>query len=255
MLAILSDIHANREALAAVLSQLRRLKPDKIICLGDIVGYGPDPEWCVDTVLRVCNVVLCGNHDFALVHGADTFTDAAQAALDYHRQLLMPRWNESPDEGGRQRRWNALKLLRHRHTEDSLLFVHASPRNPLNEYLREREVRWGAARKLNENFSLMDWLAFVGHTHRAGVITSAPEFLSPPQIDHLYRAMPGRKAIINVGSVGQPRDGDPRAAFVTLQGPEVRFHRAPYDVETTIRKIEADGILDFELAERLRSGV
>jgi len=255
MLGIFSDVHGNAEGLSAVLAELLRLKPDKVICLGDIVGYGPDPEWCVDAVQKACHVVLCGNHDVALLAGENEFRQEARAALGYHRHLLMPRMNGSPDDGKRQRRWDFLKQLRHRHVEDDCLFVHGSPRDPTREYLRERDIRWGLTQKVTESFELVKWLAFVGHTHRPGVITEDLKFLNPEQISHTYRAMPGKKAIVNVGSVGQPRNGDPRAVFVTLDGTEVRYHMVPYDVDATIAKMEASGILDPRLFERLRTGM
>ena len=254
MFAVFSDVHGNREALSAVLAALKPMAPEKTICLGDLVGYGPDPDWCLDAVLKACDVVLCGNHDFALIHGAGDFTDVAESSINYHRQLIMPRWNSSPEDAARLRRWNALKQLHHRLNQNGRLFVHGSPRNPINEYLRERDVKWGPKDKMTENFALVDWIAFIGHTHRPGIITADMKFLKVEEVDNLYRVMPGRKAIINVGSVGQPRDGNPRASFVTVEGPEVRFHRVEYDVARTIAKIEADGILDYHLAARLRKG-
>ncbi len=254
MIGVFSDVHANREALSEVLEALLGLNPDKLICLGDIVGYGPDPEWCVDAVQGACDVVLCGNHDSALIYGASEFSAAAEWALNYHRGLLMPRTDPPGSVPQRQRRWEFLKGLPARYAEDELLFVHGSPRNPTSEYLREADVRLGLIRKLTENFELLNWLGFVGHTHRPGVITGEFMFLKPEDLGDVYRAEPGKKAIINVGSVGQPRDGDPRATFVTIEGPEVRYHRVPYDVEKTVRKIEDSGGLDPEMAERLRTG-
>ena len=256
MLAILSDIHANREALTAVLLALREMAPDRVVCLGDIVGYGPDPVWCVEAVQASCDVTLCGNHDFALVHGARDFTPQAEGAVNYHRQLLMPRFSTPEDRRQvAQQRWDYLKELPHRHVEDQFLFVHAAPRNPVTEYLSERDVRMGLTRKLGENFELVEWLCFIGHTHCPAVITADMKFLRPEQLDCRYRTEPGSKAIINVGSVGQPRDGDWRACFVTVEGREVTFHRVPYDIEATTAKIDTSGVLDLELSDRLREGV
>jgi len=254
MLVVFSDVHANREALAAVLEAALRLNPSRLICLGDVVGYGPDPEWCIDAVQSACEVVLCGNHDYAVVYGAEDFNVSAESAIRYHRALLMPLANQ-PDPGGRKRkRWDFLKALPHRHTEDGMLFVHGSPRNPTWEYLREADVRWGLTKKLTENFELVESFAFVGHTHRPGVLTSDLRFLRPDRLGGLYRADPGEKVIINVGSVGQPRDNDPRACFVSVDGREVRFHRVQYDVQATARKIERSGVISLELAHRLVSG-
>jgi len=250
--AIISDIHANREALEAVLAELDALKPEKVICLGDIVGYGPDPAWCVDAVQKRCDVVIGGNHDAALIYGAKDFRESAGTTVRYHRQILMPRMNDTVQDGRRSKRWDFLKGLPHRHEEEGVLFVHGSPRNPVSEYLRERDCKMGLDKKLSENFALVQWLCFIGHTHQPGVITGQFQFVRPK---HFYRAEEGKKAIINVGSVGQPRDRDPRACFVTVDGPEVQFVRVEYDLEATIKKIESSGGLDRDFCQRLRDGV
>ena len=255
MLALISDIHANREALEAVLQEIRRLRCERIYCLGDLVGYGPDPVWCVDTVLETCDVVLAGNHDQALIYGRRGFTEMAETAISYHRKLLAPSRRLPGDDERRPARWQALKSLPHRHVEDGRLFVHASPRNPINEYLRAGDARLGLEQKLTANFALVQWLAFVGHTHKPGVITASFEFLTPDACGGLYRAMPGRKAIINAVSVGQPRDGDPTACFVTVDETDVRWHRVAYDLEVTVEKIHAAGALDYRFAERLKTAV
>ncbi len=254
MFVVFSDVHANREALSAVLEAATKLGPEKLICLGDIVGYGPDPEWCIDAVQGACQVVLCGNHDFAVLYGSNEFTEAADAAVRYHRGLLMPRLSSPQTTPEQQRRWDFLKGLAHRHVEDDMLFVHGSPRNPMTEYIREMDVKLGMKKKLAENFQQVRWLAFVGHTHRPGVLTESLQFLKLQPESEFYRAEAGEKAIINVGSVGQPRDGDPRACFATVDGREVRLHRVAYDVEATTRKIERSGVIPPEFADRLRTG-
>ena len=252
MIAVISDIHANREALEAVLEELGKLKPAKIICLGDIVGYGPDPVWCVDTVKKECNVVLGGNHDYALIYGAKDFSESAGTTVRYHRQMLMPRMDRTAEDQRRAERWDFLKGLPHRYQEDSLLYVHASPRNPVSEYLQERDCRMNLQKKLTTNFSLVPWLCFHGHTHQPGVITEDFKYIKPK---HFYKAEEGRKAIINVGSVGQPRDSDPRACFVTLDGTEVQYVRVEYDIEAAIKKIQSLGGLDPSFPARLRAGI
>jgi diadenosine tetraphosphatase ApaH/serine/threonine PP2A family protein phosphatase len=132
------------------------------------------------------------------------------------------------------------------------LFVHASPRNPIMEYLRKVDVMLGLREKIVENFRLVDWLCFIGHTHQPGIITRNMEFYEPDAIDHRWKPQRHQKVIINVGSVGQPRDGDWRASFATIEDDgTVLFHRVEYDLETTCRKINEAG-LDPTLAERLR---
>ena len=255
MIAIISDIHANYDALKAVLAEIDRLGAERIICLGDIVGYGPQPVACVDEVRRRCEVTVCGNHDAALIYGADDFNAVARSSLDYHRHLLMPR----PDGGGnteeRRERWEFLKKLRRRYVQDESLFVHGSPRNPVSEYLRKIDVLLGLRDKIGGNFQEIDWLCFIGHTHRPVVITQDMRFLDPDQLDGAYEPEYRRKAIINVGSVGQPRDGDWRACFVTVDdNGRVRYHRVEYDVDATVEKVAATPGIDHSLAERLRQG-
>jgi len=255
MIAIISDIHANYDALKAVLAEIDRLGAESIICLGDIVGYGPQPIACVDEVRARCEVTVCGNHDAALIYGADDFNAVARSSLDYHRHLLMPR----PDGGGdmekRRERWEFLKKLRRRYVQDERLFVHGSPRNPVAEYLRKIDVLLGLRDKIGGNFQEIDWLCFIGHTHRPGVITQDMRFLDPGQLDGVYEPEYRRKAIINVGSVGQPRDGDWRACFATVdENNLVRYHRVEYDVDATAEKVAATPGIDHSLAERLRQG-
>ncbi|MCK4376084.1 MAG: metallophosphoesterase, partial [Candidatus Brocadiae bacterium] len=171
MIAIISDIHANYDALEAVAEAIEALKPDAVICLGDIVGYGPDPVACIDEVRARCEVALCGNHDFAVIYGANDFSSPAQTSLERHRRTIMPRLGHNSADKERQERWDFLKNLPYRHVRGDWLFVHGSPRNPIIEYLRRIDVLLGMSDKVSENFEQVDWLCFVGHTHQPGVIT------------------------------------------------------------------------------------
>jgi len=254
LIAVISDIHGNYEALRAVLREIDRLGAQHVICLGDILGYGPEPILCVDAVRKRCAVTLCGNHDYAVVYGAEHFNTAARTSLQYHRELIMPRPDKRSDQHKRRERWEFLKSLPYRYVEGEYLFVHAAPRNPVVEYLRKIDVQLGLKDKISQNFAEVDWLAFNGHTHQAGIITAEMEWLDPQQIDGVYRPNFQQKAMINVGSVGQPRDGDPRACFVTIEDALIRYHRVVYDVEKVARQIEAMPALDYSLAERLRQG-
>jgi len=253
MIAIISDVHGNREALEAVFQELDRLKPDAVICLGDNVGYGPEPIECIDAVRRRCAVTVCGNHDFALIYGANGFSPVARASIEYHRSIIMPRPDQ--DDADRRERWQFLKGMPYRHVRGEFLFVHGAPRNPVTEYLRKIDVLLGMNKKLTENFQQVDWLCFIGHTHRPGVITPDMRFLEPGEMRGVFEPKPRQKAIINVGSVGQPRDGDWRACFVTFEeGGRVRFHRVEYDIDSVVAKMRATGTIDDSLADRLRRG-
>jgi diadenosine tetraphosphatase ApaH/serine/threonine PP2A family protein phosphatase len=255
MIAVISDIHANYEALSRVLDEIEELGADQIICLGDVVGYGPEPEQCIDAVRANCDVVLCGNHDFAVVYGADDFRASAAQAINYHRERLMPRMDQTAEDDVRRQRWDFLKGLPFRYTTSGYLFVHGSPRNPRHEYLRERDIRWRLDDKMEQSFALFRKMCFVGHTHRPGVFTDEFEYYSPQELDGVYRPEEGVKSIVNVGSVGQPRDGDPKSSFATVEEDDtVRWHRVSYDLEATVKKMERVGTYILDGAERLRTG-
>jgi len=255
MIAVISDVHGNYDALEAVLAEIDRLQCEAIICLGDMVGYGPEPVRCVDEVRRRCEVILCGNHDYALVYGDPSFSQSAKASLEAHRRMLMPRPGAGELDRDRQERWDFMKSLPYRHVRDETLFVHASPRNPVGEYLRKIDVLLGMNRKIIENFKQVDWLCFIGHTHRPGIITPDMKFVEPSELGNVYHPTPHHKAIINVGSVGQPRDNDWRACFVTIEDDgTVRYHRVEYDLAHAIARIEATPGIDNSLADRLRQG-
>jgi len=255
VIAVISDVHANRRALQAVFDEIDKLGADKVICLGDIVGYGPDPVACIDMVRQRCDVTLCGNHDFAVIYGAEEFNPIARASIDCHRKLLMPRSNPQEEDEERSDRWEFLKKLPYRHVMGEWLFVHGSPRNPVVEYLRKIDVLLGLVDKLGENFQEVNHLCFNGHTHRAGVITSDMEFLEPQDLHQTFKPGFSQKAIVNVGSVGQPRDRDSRACFATVSDePEVRWHRVEYDVRAVADRLLATPGMDHSLAERLLEG-
>jgi diadenosine tetraphosphatase ApaH/serine/threonine PP2A family protein phosphatase len=248
MQAILSDIHGNLEALQAVLHDISRHRVEAIYCLGDVVGYGPNPRECLEAA-RAWDLVLLGNHDHAALAGADDFNPVAERALLWSRgQIDQPI--PSPDDA--TSRWAFLSLRSAWHRQDDLLFVHGSPRDPLWEYVFPQDVHHTP--KMQLLFEFIEGACFQGHTHVPGIFTEALEFLAPEEIGHEYRL--GReKAMINVGSVGQPRDSDPRACYVLLDEDAVRFRRVEYDVETTVAKIHAIAGLPGWLGDRLRRGV
>jgi diadenosine tetraphosphatase ApaH/serine/threonine PP2A family protein phosphatase len=137
------------------------------------------------------------------------------------------------------------------HRENGLLFVHGSARNPLNEYVFPEDVY--NERKMEKIFSLIEHVCFQGHTHVPGIFTESLNFYTPEELGLQY-TLPAEKAMINVGSVGQPRDGDPRACYVVLEDGVVKFRRVDYDFEKTIKKIYDTPDLDNFLGDRLRLG-
>jgi diadenosine tetraphosphatase ApaH/serine/threonine PP2A family protein phosphatase len=250
--AIISDIHGNLEALQAVLEDVGKHNVEAIYCLGDIIGYGPNPRECIDLVQR-CRVVLLGNHDQGALFDPEGFNPPAERAIFWTRSQLE---NGGDNPQRREERWNFLAERPRTHREDGLLFVHGSARNPLNEYVFPEDVY--NQRKMDRIFALVERYCFQGHTHVPGVFTeSQPEdlyqFRAPDELGYAYR-FNGRKTLVNVGSVGQPRDGDWRACYTLLDGDALTFRRVEYDIDTTVRKIYNVPDLDNFLGDRLREG-
>lgn len=244
--AIISDIHGNLEALEAVLADIREQQITEIYCLGDIIGYGPNPRECIDLVMRNCQVTILGNHDQAALFDPEGFNAGAERAIFWTRQML-----EQGDAAEGERRWEFLGELPRMRREGELLFVHGSARNPLNEYVFPEDVY--NQRKMERIFGLVDHYCFQGHTHIPGVFTEDYNFLSPDEFDFKWE-LGEQKVLINVGSVGQPRDGNNRSSYITLDGKSVQFRRVDYDFEKTIAKIYPIPDLDNFLGDRLREG-
>jgi diadenosine tetraphosphatase ApaH/serine/threonine PP2A family protein phosphatase len=245
--ALISDIHSNIEALEAVLADIQSQDITEIYCLGDLVGYGPNPRECIDLITR-CKVCLLGNHDQGALFDPEGFNSGAERAIFWTRTQLE---NGGGSAGDRQRRWDFLGELPRVCQEEKLLFVHGSARNPLNEYVFPEDIY--NRRKLEKIFALVERYAFQGHTHVPGVFTENFQFFSPEELNSEYR-LGDQRAMINVGSVGQPRDGNPRACYVVLDESHVRFRRVEYPVEKTIAKIYDVPDLDNFLGDRLRDG-
>jgi predicted phosphodiesterase len=245
--AILSDIHGNIEALEAVLADLASVGVDSVYCLGDIVGYGPNPRECIDRVISFDQSIL-GNHDQGALYDPEGFSSGAERAIFWTRdQLEMP--NGDPQQTAR--RWQFLSELPRTVREGVYTFVHGSVRNPLSEYVFPEDTH--NPKKLERLFALIDRYAFQGHTHVPGIFTEDGRFLSPGDVGGKF-TMPNTKLMINVGSVGQPRDGDPRACYVLLSDNTVEFRRVPYPFEKTAEKIYSIAELDPFLGDRLKEG-
>lgn len=254
MFAIVSDIHSNLEAMEAVLVDIARRKPDEIYCLGDVIGYGPSPVEVVDISRQRFKFTLMGNHEWAVIHQPVGFNQAARDATKWTREALEPKWFNL---GEKRDRWSFIKSLPEVHIEGGYFFVHSSPQNHMEEYLLPTEideVLKEMSPKLRTAFDAIEWACFVGHTHHPGIMTQDPRFIYPRQLDGPFRLEKGKKYIVNVGSVGQPRDGDNRACYVTVDGQEVTFHRVEYDFESTIARVNANPRLHPALGERLRNG-
>jgi len=231
-IAVLSDIHSNLEALTAALHILDGQTIDEIICLGDTVGYGANPNECVALVRQRCRFVLKGNHEAAVANIAATESlteNARTAALWTSKQL-------TEDHLG------FLRALPLTVAYQQLLFVHASPNDPAAwEYIMNE---WDAALTMQ---SFSEPICFVGHTHFPEIYSTDGRKLS---------VIRGNRYLINVGSVGQPRDRNPQLSFGIFDTEKWLYKnlRAPYDVETASKKIIAAN-LPPALGQRLRLGL
>jgi predicted phosphodiesterase len=256
MLAVISDIHSNVEALVAVLKDIAARQIRQVICLGDVVGYGPDPRPCVDLISKHAAVTLMGNHDYAVMYEPNQFNMSAETASFWTRADM----ESEADAEKRNARWEFLGSLPVKHSVSGeplgmgeLVFVHGSPRRPINEYIFPDDV-YNAPNKVQSSLERVGHICFVGHTHVPGVFTDAPDFYSPDELEGVYEVNPERKAIVNVGSVGQPRDRDTRAGYVIVEPGKVRFIRVNYPVEAVMQKVHAIPELDNYLGQRLQEG-
>jgi diadenosine tetraphosphatase ApaH/serine/threonine PP2A family protein phosphatase len=248
MFAIVSDIHGNLEAFTAVLKEIDRRKITDIFCLGDIIGYGPNPIECLDLVIERCKMSLMGNHDFAVFYEPFNFNSGAEQACFWTRQVF----EDEKDVARRAARWKFLGALPVRYRSNGFVAVHASPRRPINEYIFPDDIYTNPG-KFVSIFERFEKLCFVGHTHVPGVFLEGPDFYSPEELDYKFE-LTDEKAIVNVGSVGQPRDRDPRTGFVVVDEMHLEFVRLAYDVEATVKKVEAIADLDNFLGTRLLDG-
>ncbi len=273
MFAVISDIHGNLEALEEVCRDIDRRSIKEVFCLGDIVGYGASPRECLDIVIDRCKVSLCGNHDQAVFFEPSNFNVGAERAAYWTRQTL----EDETDKVKRDRRWAMLGRLPITFEAKGLLMVHASPRRPVNEYLFPEDVYTNPS-KITDNFKRLEdqqQACLVGHTHVPGVFLDDPCFDSPDELTdtNVYSITSDEKAIINVGSIGQPRDRDPRLCYIIgyekgeappgYEPPDVgadeycttvEFVRLEYDIEKAAKKIFDSPELDDFLGTRLFEG-
>ena len=250
MKAIISDIHSNLEALSAVLNDIESLGATETICLGDVVGYGPNPKECIDIIRNTARIVILGNHDEAALFETEAryFNYRARGAIEWTRNQLDDEVNVFENSA----RWSFLGELQRRCDENGISYVHASPRNPVKEYVFPEDAVYNPE-KMEDIFSYVDHIAFIGHTHLPGVFREGDVYLSPEDLGNKYE-ISRKKTIINVGSVGQPRDGNPEASYGLLNENTLIFRRVPYDYRTTMKKIFQTEALDKDLAERLAEG-
>lgn len=248
MIAIVSDLHANLEATQAVMDRCITLGVTKYLCLGDVIGYGPDPVAVSRIAMNTFSVSLMGNHEEALVTGKHRFNPLAAKAIDWTRdQLKAVSGPDAPMRWFKERTPFALS--------GNMLLVHGSIYDPVHDYVDEPENPIEAQQMietLNRDFSGFD-ICFAGHNHTPFMATILG-IMVPHDAHCSFRLPKGHKAYVCVGSVGQPRDRDPRASFATFDGERLTFHRVAYDLEKTQNKIITAGLSKF-LADRLGQGL
>lgn len=230
-IAVTSDIHSNLEALTTALNFISESNIDKVICLGDIVGYGPDPIECLAMIRERTRWIILGNHDEAAVHPerAEDFSTVARSAIEWTYNELSSDDREF------------LRSLPYSLSIEDVLYVHSTPKSPQKwEYIFS-----GFEARLYDN-TFAERLCFIGHSHIPGVYSMNPKIRE-------YNAT--HKFIINVGSIGQPRDGDPRLSFGILDTVAGTYEnvRLEYDAQSTAWKILKRGLPRF-LAERILIG-
>jgi diadenosine tetraphosphatase ApaH/serine/threonine PP2A family protein phosphatase len=243
-LAVFADIHANRQAFEACLDHARALGAERMICLGDYVGYGADPEWAVETVMGLVEnggLAVRGNHDNAVGTPSESMNAEAQAAMEWTRGRLSAV----------QRRF--LAELPYVEQEEDRLYVHSEASNPN----RWRYVQ-NAADAARSIISTEARIAFCGHIHRPALYSmsaTAKTTTFIPTADVPVQLSGSRQWLAVIGSVGQPRDGNPAAAFAMFdtESREIRYCRVPYDIEAAAMRIRENGLPHW-LADRLSVG-
>ena len=270
--AIISDLHGNIQALDACLRDAAARGVERFVCLGGVVGYGAKPTESLDLVMKLCaeeapgwpgpyaevggatlqpGLCLQGNHEHAILNSAEDFNPKARAAIDWTKEVL----NNYSDRQKKFAYWDFLDELEPMRTDEVAMFAHGSPREPVREYLLPRDIQ--NAEKMQANFTKMERnVCFVGHSHVPAIYYEDGRIFRPKGTDGPYDlgVHEANRAIVNVGSVGQPRDGDTRLSYVVFDGANVTFVRLDYDHELAALDIRSVPELPDFLADRLAVG-
>ncbi|RME03875.1 MAG: metallophosphoesterase [Planctomycetota bacterium] len=233
--AFISDIHSNYTALKTALEKIQQLQVDKILCLGDIVGYGAEPNECLAAVKKYCHYTILGNHDLALIeeNAAKNFNPEAKIAIEWNRKKTKRKY------------FHFLRSLPYKLKFKHFLAAHANPWQPKKwTYVHHHTVQPAQWQNLHPP------LCFIGHSHIPVVITPKKEYST-----HHCKIPPSQKCIVNVGSIGQPRDGDRRLSFGVYDTNNglYQLFRLDYDYERAVKKIRNAGLPAY-LSNRLLFG-
>ncbi len=237
---IISDIHSNLEALKTVLESAEMQNIDEYICLGDIVGYGANPNECIDMVKELTSRIIAGNHDFGVCNLTDTsyFNDVARKAIEWTKKVI------------RKENMDFLKSLPLVMEYQNIFFVHSTPSFP---------DEWNYVLSMYDAMKEFNFfenpICFVGHSHQPVIFSINPDNEIGSSIDDSLVLKNRKRYIVNAGSVGQPRDGNSKASFLVYDNEKksVTFSRIEYDVKKTQTKILDAGLPPF-LAQRLEIG-
>jgi predicted phosphodiesterase len=238
-IAVMSDIHGNLEALSSVIVDIRNRNVDRIICLGDVVGYGSNPNECIRMVEKYCDYCLLGNHEFAIFDDVSVqeFNKYARLSIEWTRNRLN------------RKSVNFMKSLELIKVEKIFTAVHATPYNPHSWYY----ISSADDAQFSFNFFSTKFF-FIVHTHVPGIIVSEKmnsniSIFQQRSFNYEAKFQDNAKFIINVGSVGQPRDKNPESCYVIFDTDykEISFLRIPYDIALCQRKMRSVGIPDFQI--------
>jgi len=237
--AILSDVHANLEALEAVLQDVDKRAIEDVLFLGDAVGYGPDPNECVELLMRRCKIILAGNHDWGVLGKTDIayFNEYARAAIEWTQGVLTKK---------NMKNLNSFPVRKEIEKEDMLL-VHSTPKEP--EEWHYLLTLWDA--EINFHY-FENKYCFLGHSHFPLIIERLPSEELVTYKDKVSKGQ-AERYIMNAGSVGQPRDGDPRAGYAIIDDEKMEIVRVPYDIQAVQKKMRKAGLPTL-LIERLSAG-
>lgn len=239
--AVISDVHANLEALRAVITNIKGRGLKRVLFLGDAVGYGPNPNECTELIEETSEVLLAGNHDWAVLGRTDIeyFNEYARAAI---------LWTETVLSEENRKTLSQLSITKSL-SEDSLFLVHSTPKRP--EEWHYLLTSWDA--EVNFHY-FKERICFLGHSHLPFIIEKLP---SGEMIVHKEKAEIKKQEsryIISAGSVGQPRDHNPKACYAIIDDVHVELIRVEYDIEETQEKMMRAGLPE-PLIERLERGV
>ncbi len=245
--AIISDLHSNLESVTAVLEDIKNQGVEEIYCLGDVIGYGPNPNEVLSLSEKFMFTII-GNHDEAVLSGKgleDFNPIAAQAVLWTRDEIFHPTVSQELSARNKRYLQNMKKMVK----KETFLFAHGSAISNM-EYIMSYYDALHTFKNMAKNKIKV---CFIGHTHRPGIFLEGNFRMTPYDAKDFHTIEENKKMIVNVGSVGQSRDYNYKACYVTVDGNRFYYRRVEYDVDKTIKKIYGINRLNNYLGDRLKS--